>query len=196
MSRRILIVPLLLLIPLAMLTAETVTVSGSDTTYETSIENKIGSKSVKMVLTGAALRKKLVFSVYTVGSYLEDGAGVHTAEELAAKDCPKMLHLVLERDVRGKDMAEATEAAIRANYPTPQFAEEIKMMVEQMGKIEIKKGDNVRLTHVPGKGVSVSVEGKLELFIESATFHRAIWDIYLGKNNLGDGIKKALVSRL
>jgi hypothetical protein len=196
MVRKAIISSLLLLLPLALVHAETVTVSGSDTTYESTVQNKIGDKTVKMTLTGAALRKKYIFSVYTIGSYIEEGAAVRTAEELAAKDAPKMLHLVLERDVKGKDMAEATEAAIRANYPGSQFTDEIKVLVEQFSRIELKKGDNVRLTHVPGKGLSVAVDGKLELFITTPAFSRAIWDIYLGKNNLGDAIKKALVSRL
>ena len=29
-----------------------------------------------------------------------------------------------------------------------------------------------------------------------SAFSRAVWDIYLGRNNLGEGIKKGLVSRV
>ena len=151
---------------------------------------------MNLVLTGAALRKKLFFNVYTIGSYMQEGAGVQNGDELAEKDCPKQLHLVLERDVKGSDMADALRSAIRANYDDPQFAAELKMLVEFMSKLDIKKGDNVRLTHVPGKGLHADIEGKAQVLIENPSFSKAVWDIYFGKNNLGDAIKKALVSRL
>ena len=39
-------------------------------------------------------------------------------------------------------------------------------------------------------------EGKKQLMIENPDFSRAVWEIYLGKKNIDDDIKKALVSRL
>jgi chalcone isomerase-like protein len=176
--------------------AEEVGVSGSDIKYESELKADVGDKKVNLVLTGTALRKKLFFNVYTIGSYVQEGAGVHDGDELAGKNCPKQLHLVLERDVKGSDMADALRSAIRANYDDPQFAGELKMLVEFMGKLDIKKGDNVRLTHVPGKGLHADIEGKAQLLIENPSFSKAVWDIYFGKNNLGDAIKKALVARL
>lgn len=175
--------------------AEDVAVSGSDITYPSEQRVTVGDKQVNMVLTGAALRKKVFFSVYTIGSYVQEGSGVRDGEDLAARDCPKQLHLVLERDVKGPDMAEAMRSAIRANYDDA-FATELKVLGECMSRTDIKKGDNVRLTHVPGKGLHVDVEGKTQMLIENPAFSKAVWDIYFGKNNLGDAIKKALVSRL
>lgn len=176
--------------------AEEVGVSGSDTKYESDVKATVGDKKVSLTLTGTALRKKLFFSVYAIGSYVQEGAGVQDAEDLAGKDCPKQLHLVLERDVKGTDMADALRSAIRANYDDPQFGGELKMLVDFMSKLDIKKGDNVRLTHVPGKGLHADIEGKAQVLIENPAFSKAVWDIYFGKNNLGDAIKKSLVSRL
>ncbi len=175
---------------------ETVGVDGSDTTYETAIECTVAGKPVKMALTGAALRKRVVFKVYTVGSYVEAGAGVRSAEALAGADVPKQLHLVMQRDVDGKDMAEAVEKAIHNARGAGAFAEELKALSETMKALELKKGDHVRLTNVPNKGLECDVAGKKQLLIENGDFSRAVWEIYLGKKNIDDDIKKALVSRL
>ena len=175
---------------------EAVGVDGSDTKYDTQIECTVGGKPVKMALTGAALRKRVVFKVYTVGSYVEAGSGVRSAEALAAADVPKQLHLVMQRDVDGKDMAEAVEKAIHNSRGADAFPGELKSLGETMRAMELKKGEHVRLTNIPGKGVECDVAGKKMLLIENTDFSKAVWEIYLGKNNIDDNIKKALVSRL
>ncbi|HTU91385.1 MAG TPA: chalcone isomerase family protein, partial [Gemmataceae bacterium] len=156
----------------------------------------IGDKSFHLILTGVALREKFFFNVYTIGSYVVEGAAVHTAEELSAVDRPKQLHLVMERDVAGSDIAEAFLVAIRQNYPTPYFNEEVNRLIEMIREINFTKGDNIYLTHQPNVGLRCRVIGKGDFTIENPDFSRAIWDIYLGKNNIGEGIKKGLVSRL
>jgi hypothetical protein len=175
---------------------ELVGVRGSNTQYTTTMDITIGDKPFHLVLTGVALRQKFLFNVYTIGSYVLEGAAVHTAEELAAIDQPKQLHLVMERDVAGGDIAEAFRVAVRQNYPTPYFNEEVNRLVEMLREINFTKGDHIYLTHQPGIGLRCQVIGKGDFTIENPDFSRAVWDIYLGKNNLGDGIKKGLISRL
>ena len=57
-----------------------------------------------------------------------------------------------------------------------------------------KENDRVWLTNVPGVGLCIKLEGKTEILIQNPQFSRAFWDIYLGRNNLGEDIKKGLVS--
>jgi hypothetical protein len=180
----------------AALAGDQVGVGGSSTKYPAQIESTVGDKSVKMVLTGAALRKRVIVNVYTIGSYVEEGSPVRSAEELAAADCPKQLHLVMERDIDGKEMAEAFAGAIRANYADPAFKDEVASLSATMRALAIKKGDNVWLTHIPKKGLHCNLAGKKDFLIENPDFSKAVWDIYLGKNNLSDSIKRSLVSRL
>lgn len=175
---------------------ELVGVSGSNTHYTTTMDITIGDKPCHLVLTGVGLRQKFFFNVYSIGSYVLDGAAVHTAEELASVNQPKQLHLVMERDVSGGDIAEAFLVAIRQNYPTPYFNEEVNRLVEMMREINFTKGDHIYMTHQPGIGLRCQVIGKGDITIDNPDFSRAIWDIYLGKNNVGDGIKKGLTSRL
>jgi hypothetical protein len=175
---------------------EMVGVEGSDTQYPTPVVRKIGGKDTKLVLTGTAMRKKYLFSVYAIAGYLQEGVRVRSGEELAAADCAKQMHLVMERNVDGKDMAEAFHAAIRMNYAAPAFDNELRGLMEYMKANPVRKGDHVFLTHIPGRGLHVVVVGKAEMMIENVAFARAVWEIYLGRNNLGDAIKKGLTARL
>lgn len=175
---------------------DSVEVPGSGTRYATPIVNNVGGKQVTLVLTGTALRKKYFVNVYTIGSYLQEGIAVRTPEELSAVNCAKSLHLVMERDVAGKEMAEAFRVAIHQNYALPQFTDEINAMVQCIQAQDVHKGDQVWLTHVPDVGLYINLVGKKDVLIKNPQFSQAVWDIYLGKNNLGDAIKMGLVSRL
>jgi hypothetical protein len=193
---RLIAVVLLVVGSTGLMAADLVDVPGSSTKYFSEVEASISGRPVKMILSGVAVRTKLIFNVYTVGSYVQQGAKVKTAEELAAADCAKRLHLVMERTVDGKDLAEAFRAAIRLNYPEPAFDDEVATLVQFIRNTSAQKGDHILMTHVPGVGLHFSVAGKADFLIKNVRFARAVWDIYLGPKNLGENIKKGLVSRL
>jgi hypothetical protein len=176
--------------------AETVGVSGSNVRYSTAIEVQVSGKPVRLGLTGAALRKRGIFSIYTVASYLQESITAKTAEQLAAADGVKLLFLVMERDVSGRDMAEAIQTGIRLNHPADAFGSELTKMAKILGATEIRKGDQVKLTAVPRVGLRCEVIGKADVLLENPALARAIWDIYLGRQNLGESIKAGLTSRL
>jgi len=73
---------------------------------------------------------------------------------------PKQLHLVMERDVSGNDIAEAFLVAIRQNHPTPEFNYEVNRLIDMMRNIDFKAGDHIYLTHQPGIGLRCNVVGK------------------------------------
>jgi hypothetical protein len=192
---RILALVLILSLGGAARAAELVGVPGSRTQYTSTMDWVAAGKPVRLVLTGTALRQKAIFNVYSIGSYVLEGSAVRSPEELAAADCPKQLHLVMERTVEGKDMAEAFRAAIRMNYPGPAFGDEVGMLFEKLQGETAVKGDHIYITHLPGVGLQVKMGGRVEFVIRNPEFSRAIWDIYLGQNNLGENIKRGLVSR-
>ncbi len=176
-------------------TAEVVTVPGSSARYETAMEVQAGGKPVRLTLTGAAMRRKAFFNVYAVASYLQEGVAAKSAEQLAAADGVKLLYLVMERDVGGREMADAIAAGVHGNYPGDTYAAELKKVGKVLGTIELRKGDHVKLTAVPRVGLRCEVVGKTDVTIGSPGFAKAIWDIYLGKHNLGETVKSGLVSR-
>ena len=196
--RRLFIV-LTLAMPLTGVSAargqEMVGVSGSSVEYPSVRESNIGDKKYLLKLTGAAMRKKAIFNVYAIGSYVANNFVGRTAEELARVDAVKQLHMVMQRDVSGRDMARAFQDSIRANYPD-QFTEEIKKLTAIMEAQNAEKGDHVWLTYIPGYGIHVNLVGKKSEFIPGVKFGRAVWEIYLGPKNIGEAVKKGLISRL
>ncbi len=175
---------------------ELVGVAESDVKYQTPIESNIGGKKETLVLTGTAVRQKFLLNVYAIGSYIQDGVKVTSAAELCNADCGKQLHLVMERAITGKQMADALSDAIRRSHPEPEFNDEIGSLSKSLQTCDLVKGDQGWLTNVPGMGLNFSIVGKFDTKIESPAFARAIWEVYLGHMNIGESIKAGLVSRL
>jgi len=173
--------------------AEEVTVGGI--AFPTRVDQSIGDKLEKLVLTGAGVREKYLFGVYAVASYAREGAKVKNAQELAAADYPKGLHLVMLRAVSGKDLADAFTEAIRLNYPAPALKDEIEQLTLMMRKKNTQRGDHIWLRHVPGVGLECDFAGELFL-IGNVDLARAVWQIYFGPKNIGEKLKRNLTSQL
>jgi hypothetical protein len=174
---------------------DVVEVTGGSFKYPLNIEVTSGTRKIPEKLTGAAMRKKAIFNVYTIGSYIQADAKVHSAEELATADVLKQLHIVMERTVSGKDMAAAFHEAIRANYPN-EFQEELDKFMDLMRAQTAEKGDHVWITHIPNVGIHVNLVGKKAETIMNPKFSKAVWEIYLGPKNVGEPVKKGLTARL
>jgi hypothetical protein len=156
----------------------------------------LDGKTFNLTLTGAAMRQRLFINVYAIASYVQTGTSVSSAEELAGADVPKRLHLVMQRDVAGKDVAESFRAAIRQNHPEPEFNDEVDALVRLLREGTARKGEEIYLTHAPGVGLHVNVSGREPFVIKNPAFSRAVWDIYLGRYNVSDAVKKGLTSGL
>ena len=59
----------------------------------------------------------------------------------------------------------------------------------------LKTGDEIWFTHVPKVGLQCKID-KNETVIKDVAFAQAVWEIYLGKKNIGESIKTDLTSRL
>jgi len=174
---------------------ETVGVNGSDARFPAAIQVQAAGQPVRLSLTGAAVRKKAFITIYTIASYLQDGVAAKTAEQLAAAKGVKVLVLVMERDVDGRDMVDGIRAGIRLNNPADAFASELARIGQVLQTMRLQKGERVTLIAAPGAGLRCLVTGKADATIGDPAFARAVWDIYLGRNNVSDAVKSGLVSR-
>jgi hypothetical protein len=176
--------------------ADPVTVKGSSATYLMSATVAVGDKTVKLNLTGVALRKRLGAGVYAIGSYVQDGTAVRTAEDVVKADAVRLLHLVMERTVDSEDFVAAFRIAVGRIDPDDKFAPEFKQLTDAVGDRAAAKGDHVYLVSVPGVGVRIRLAEKVDVTIKNPAFARALWEIYLGENPIDDGIKNGLVGLL
>ncbi|WP_435008535.1 chalcone isomerase family protein [Tundrisphaera lichenicola] len=166
------------------------------TKYPTSITAQCGGKPVRMVLTGTAMRTRWTLSVYSIASYVQEKAAVRSPGDLAGTTAAKQLVLSFERAIDGSTMAASFRDSIGMNHPAPAFSKELDALAYYMGKHPVKPGDQVRLTAIPGVGLSCQVVGAPEVMIRNVAFSRAVWDVYLGRKNLGVAIQTGLTSRL
>lgn len=196
MIRTFVFLTLLLVLSLQTGAAETVSLSGSGVRFSTITEYIVNAKSNKMALTGVAMRSKFLVNVYAIASYVQEGIKLKSPDEIINADIYKQLNLVMERQVDGREMAASFKASVLLNHKEEEFPEELTLLNNLFKEIKVVKGDQVKLTHLPGIGIHCQVVEKIEVTIKSVAFSKAIWEIYFGKNNLGDGIKKGLISKL
>jgi hypothetical protein len=196
MIRTLLFSGILIAFSLHAFGAETVSLSGSGVRFSTTIDYATNGKTTKLSLTGVAMRSKFLVNVYAIANYVQDGVKLKSSDEIINADVYKQLNLVMERQVDGRDMASNFRNSVLLNHKEEEFPEELTLLDNLFKETKVVKGDQVKLTHIPGVGIHCMVVDKIEITIKNTNFSKAIWEIYLGKNNLGDGIKKGLVSKL
>jgi hypothetical protein len=180
---------------LAVAGGETVGVSGSDVRFPTHEQVTVDYRPVRLALTGTAVRKAHGLPVYAVGSYVQEGVPAKTAERIVAADVVKQMHLVLERPLDGPTMFEGMRTGIRLNHSVDAFPAELGQFERCLRGRDLAKGQHVLLTWLPRVGLRCEAVGTAEVTIRTPAFARAVWEIYLGPNNLGESIKTGLTSR-
>lgn len=176
--------------------AETVPVKGTSVNYPLAVSTTVKDKSVQLNLTGVGLRTKVGFDVYTVASYVQDGARVRGADDVLKADAARLLHLVMQRTVKPTEFIGAFRSAVGKSYPDDKFAAEFKQLTDAIGENAATKGDHVMLLHIPGEGVRIWMGKTVDVTVKSPAFAQALWEVYLGSKPLDEGLKKGLVGLL
>lgn len=159
------------------------------------LDDKTQVESRELVLNGAGLRKRFVFSVYVIGLYLaEKKADAAGAIGLAG---PKRAEIHMLRNVGAEQFTEALVEGLRANHSEADFRQlepRVKELSEVMAQIgEAKKGMTIALDWT-GSGTRLLVDGKpAGKPIAGEDFYRALLRIWLGEHPVQDDLKKALL---
>src|SRR5262249_33981099 len=127
--------------------------------------------------------------------YIQEGAAAKTAEQLVAADAVKVMHLVLERRLDGPTMFDGIRTGIRLNYSADAFAAELGQFERALRGLDLNPGQHLLLTSVPRVGLRCQATGKADVTINNPAFAKAVWEIYFGRNNLGEPVKAGLTSR-
>ena len=137
---------------LSAVSASAVTVAGAK------IEDSVTVNNQNLVLNGAGLRKKFVVKVYVGALYLPSKQ--NNAAAILAADAPRRMVMHFLFDVDKGKMAEAWEEGLAANTPNagPDVKTAFKTLASWME--DMKEGQRIVLTYVPGTGTTVEVNGK------------------------------------
>ncbi|SRR5712692_215162 len=142
-------------------------------------------------LNGMGLRKKVVFKVYVAGLYLEtpskDPAAVISSDQI------KSMRLWILRSLKGSQITEAIVEGFEKNSKAQMGA--LKARLEKFNAMfpDVKEGDQIEMTYVPGKGTIVTAKGTEKGVIEGKDFADALFSVWLGGNPVQDDLKAALL---
>jgi hypothetical protein len=148
-----------------------------------------------LVLNGLGVREATVFNVdvYVAGLYLP--ARSSDPATILRPDEPKVLQMVFVHDVTRDQMTKAFREGFDKNAGSNQLA--LSPRVEQLlgYMTDLKKGDTLIFTSLPGAGVEVRAGGQLKGTIPGDDFAQAFFRIWLGPNPPNAGLKEGLLGR-
>ncbi len=145
-----------------------------------------------LVLNGMGLRKKLWVEVYVAGLYLRSSTS--DAAVAVASDGPKrvVMHFLTNKATK-KKMDAAWFEGFEAN--SPDTYGDLEARVRQFADLfgDMKVGDVVVLTMVPGKGTSVTYNGADKGTIDGDDFSTALLEVWLGEHPPTDDLKTGML---
>jgi hypothetical protein len=151
----------------------------------------VDGSSLKLNGLGLRLATMLKVKVYVAALYVAAPSGDPKAI-LDAKTA-KRLVLGFVRDVDAADLNEAWEEGFEANAK-----EQLRALQERIEKLktwmsDMKSGQRLTFTSVPGAGIEVDVNGKVAGRIDGDDFSRAFLSIWLGEHPPNPGLKAGLL---
>jgi hypothetical protein len=158
-----------------------------------SMPDTVEVEGSKLVLNGLGIREATVLQVdvYVAGLYLP--AKTSDGGKAASDDVAKRLVLKFVREVSAADVAKAWSEGFEKNAGAGKkaFDDRIKKLNGWMS--DLKVGDQAIFTYLPGKGIEVSVKGKVKGIVEGVDFMKVFYSIWLGKSPPNPGLKSGLL---
>jgi hypothetical protein len=168
--------------------------AGATTVAGVKVPDTVDAGGHKLVLNGAGLRKKFVIKVYVGSLYLNQKQ--NNAAAILTADAPRRQVLHFLFDVGKGKMAEAWEEGLEDN--TPNASPEVKTAFKTLSSWmeDMKEGQQIVLTYVPGTGTTVEVNGKNKGTLGGKAVADAILNTWVGpKPGPGSDFKKAILGQ-
>lgn len=147
-----------------------------------------------LVLNGMGVREATAFNVnvYVAGLYLEGGR-TRSSAEAVRPDKAKKLVLMFVRDVDREDIVEAWSTGFRQN--AGQSFQEHRANLQRLNgwMTNVREGQEMSFTYVPGKGIQVRVGNRTRGTIEGDEFARVFFSIFVGPRPPNAGLKTGLL---
>jgi len=149
----------------------------------------VGDKTLK--LNGMGLRKKVFFKVYVAGLYVETPSKDATA--IIAADAARLVTMKYLRDVGKGKITEAFQEGFENN--AKELAAKQKANIDKMitAVPDLKDGDTMSFSYLPGKGTTLTHNGKDLLTVEGKEFADAVFLLWLGPKPPSEDLKKGLL---
>jgi len=159
---------------------------------EVTMDDELTVGDATLVLNGMGLRKKMWVKVYVAGLYLESKAA-GASEAVAAAGTKRVVMHFLTNKATKKKMDAAWFEGFQANSPSGYAALEdrVKTYAEYFG--DLKVGDVIQLTMVPGSGTTVEFNGAEKGIIDGDDFATALLMVWMGDHPPTDDLKAGML---
>jgi hypothetical protein len=151
----------------------------------------VGETTLK--LNGSAVQRKLIFNIYAIALYLEQPT--RSPQQAIGSDQTKRIYLRMLRDASKNQVADALRNGVKSNNANMAPVEErLKRLLGALP--DVKFGDEIAITYVPGKGTVLdsSRKDKDEMVIEGKDFADAFFRIWLGPSQGISRIRRNLLA--
>ena len=147
-------------------------------------------------LNGLGLREAtfLKIDVYVAGLYLETTSADPAA--ILGSTQAKQLKMHFVRGVGRKDVVNSWKEGVAKNAGDGAAAVKDRFEKLYAAMTDVAEGDDLILTELPDKGVTVSLKGKELLTIPGEDFARVLWSIWLGPSPPNPELKQGLLGKL
>ena len=158
-----------------------------------SFSDQVTVEGRTLVLNGMGVREATILRlhVYVAGLYLEarpsDAARIIAAEEA------KRLVLYFVRDVGRDNLVAAWNEGFGKSGGPGLAGLRDRLATLNGWMVDVKRGDTLTFTQIPGKGIGVEVKGQAKGMLDGADFSRAFWGIWLGDQPPNQKLKVGLL---
>jgi len=162
-----------------------VTVEGVD------FNREFRANDAVLTLRGYGLLRYMIFvKAYVAAFYLPES--VRSEDALA--DVPKHLEIEYFHPITAQDFAKATSSSISQNTSLVTY-QGMKPKVDELNALyrDIAPGDRYALTYTPGRGTTLSWNGRPLGTVAGREFAAALFGIWLGPNPLDSSLKRHLL---
>ncbi len=161
-------------------------------------ENTLQVGNAKLQLNGAGVRYKAVFKVYAAGLYLS--AKATTPEAVFAAPGPRLLQIVMLREIDGNELGKLFTKGMEQNVPREDFSKSIAGIMRMSEVFSTRKklaaGESFAVEWVPGTGTVILVNGKPSGEpVKEPEFYTSLMKIWLGNSPADAGLKDALLGK-
>lgn len=138
----------------------------------------------------ARLYYRLIFTGAVVGLYLDQKAHLNRL----LSDVPKRLEFVYFGSLQAEDFVDAANESLAENLD-PETLNEYRRKIDAFNSlyVDIKKHDRYAISHVPGHGLQLALNGKVLGQVEGDDFAAAYFNIWFGDNPFNNHLKTSLL---
>lgn len=158
-----------------------------------SLPDSVQVGETTLVLNGLGLRKKFVVKVYVAGLYVSQKSS--DANAILNAETPKRIVMHFVRDVSKSQIADAFDESFKNNAPEARLAAKSEIDALLATLVDVKAGDQIVFTYLPGKGTTFAMNGAEKLKVASPSFTHAVFSVWLGPKPPNADLKKGILGQ-